>query len=319
MRHVSKIHRVCSVDCLNELIWTPKCESNLLTPETNSLTCWLKDNFTRDDWSHLLRLFNMKFLMLPCSPFLSMKKRTPCAQERRPGEELVVAKWRPWVWYQEVWPWINLPCWIWSATHNRESQAQRDLCGTGQNPNTEMRILFQNTERWISVQIPENRDVKYRMNLQRSRNCGSTQVFANLWQNWTVQKTTRKCRTKKSMNWFGWRTLPMTPCSTGTPTSRRSRHCSTSRRKLTLNQKCEIKHVSTIEWQFTLDDPLCCITKAIKLSQRYTSFKSVLCLGKMHGHLGCHDKDETTLLWIQEKDLESMKNHLSLSRMFSLL
>ena len=58
-----------------------------------------KGNFTRDEWNHLLRLFNiMSFSMFSCSDFLSIKKPNNIskrAQERRTGEELVVANWKP--------------------------------------------------------------------------------------------------------------------------------------------------------------------------------------------------------------------------------
>ena len=58
-----------------------------------------KGNFTCDEWNHLLLLFNiMKFSMFSCSQFLSSTKSNAMsrrAQQRRTGEELVVAKSRP--------------------------------------------------------------------------------------------------------------------------------------------------------------------------------------------------------------------------------
>ena len=57
--------------------------------------------------------------------------------------------------------------------------------------------------------------------------------------------------------------------------------------KLILNQKHEIKHISTIEWQFT---PRMRYSlphdKVIKLSKAkvHVYSDSVLCLGKMYGH-----------------------------------
>ena len=58
-----------------------------------------KGNFTRDEWNHLLRLFNiMNFSMFSCSHFLSVKQPNTMskrAQERRTGEEPVVAKSKP--------------------------------------------------------------------------------------------------------------------------------------------------------------------------------------------------------------------------------
>ena len=58
--------------------------------------------------------------------------------------------------------------------------------------------------------------------------------------------------------------------------------------KLTLNQKHEIRHVSTIKWQFTLWMRSTVLNdKAIMLSKAkiHVHSDSVLCLGKMHGHL----------------------------------
>ena len=44
---------------LIESIWTPRSKSNTLTPQTNSQTSWPKGNFTRDEWNHLLCLFDI--------------------------------------------------------------------------------------------------------------------------------------------------------------------------------------------------------------------------------------------------------------------
>ena len=66
MRHVPEPTGLRWIGCLIGLVWTPKSTSNMLTP---------KGTFTRDEWSHLLRFFNiMNFSMFSCSHFLSMKK-----------------------------------------------------------------------------------------------------------------------------------------------------------------------------------------------------------------------------------------------------
>ena len=58
-----------------ESIWTPKSKSNTLTPKTNSRTCWPREIFTRDEWNHLLCLFNIShFSSSNCSEVMS--KRT---------------------------------------------------------------------------------------------------------------------------------------------------------------------------------------------------------------------------------------------------
>ena len=70
-------------------------------------TCWHQNkqladmltwgNFTRDEWDHLLRLFNiMNFSMFSCSHFLSIERQTPCRRELRKeiacGEEIKASK-----------------------------------------------------------------------------------------------------------------------------------------------------------------------------------------------------------------------------------
>ena len=86
--------------CLTESIWTQKSKSILLTPKTNSQTRWPKVNFTRDEWNHLLRLFNiMNLSMSSCSHFLSIKNSKTMSkrsmQDRKLGEEPVLAKSKP--------------------------------------------------------------------------------------------------------------------------------------------------------------------------------------------------------------------------------
>ena len=70
-----------------ESIWTPKFKSNTLTPKTNSQTYWPREISTRDEWNHLLCLFNIShFWSTNCSEVMS--KRT----QKDSGEERVKAK-----------------------------------------------------------------------------------------------------------------------------------------------------------------------------------------------------------------------------------
>ena len=56
------------ISCSVESIWIPKSKSNLLTPKSNSQTILTKGNFTRDEWNHLLSLFNIShFSSTVCS------------------------------------------------------------------------------------------------------------------------------------------------------------------------------------------------------------------------------------------------------------
>ena len=59
MRHVSRTHRVALIGCSIELIWTPKSKSNTSTPKNQLADILTKGKFTRDEWNHLLNLFNI--------------------------------------------------------------------------------------------------------------------------------------------------------------------------------------------------------------------------------------------------------------------
>ena len=78
------------IGCSIELIWTPKSKSNTSTPKTNSQTFLTKRNYTRDEWNHLLSLFNFShFSSTACTA--AMAKRV----QQESGEERVTAKSRP--------------------------------------------------------------------------------------------------------------------------------------------------------------------------------------------------------------------------------
>ena len=77
------------IDCFIELIWIPRSKSNTSTP--NQLADILtKGSFTRDEWNHLLCLFNIShFSSTVCSA--AMAKRS----QQDSGEERVTAKSKP--------------------------------------------------------------------------------------------------------------------------------------------------------------------------------------------------------------------------------
>ena len=90
-RHVSRTHRV-SLDWLFDRInLDPKRKPNQVHGHKNQLADMLtKGNFTRDEWNHLLCLFNIShFSSTVCSEVMS--KRT----QQDSGEERVTAKSRP--------------------------------------------------------------------------------------------------------------------------------------------------------------------------------------------------------------------------------
>ena len=99
MRHVSRTHRVALSWLFDRVIGPQKIQIKYVDTKNQLADMLTKGNFTRDEWNHLLRLFNiMNFSMFSCSHFLSIKKPNTIskrAQERRTGEELVVANWKP--------------------------------------------------------------------------------------------------------------------------------------------------------------------------------------------------------------------------------
>ena len=59
IRHVSRTHRVALDWLFDRTIWTPRSKTNTLIDTKNQLADILtKGNFTRDEWNHLVCLFN---------------------------------------------------------------------------------------------------------------------------------------------------------------------------------------------------------------------------------------------------------------------
>ena len=78
------------IGCLIESVWTPRSKSNTLTPKTQLVDMLTKGNFARDEWNHLLCLFNIShFSSTNCLEVMS--KRT----QENAGEERVTAKSKP--------------------------------------------------------------------------------------------------------------------------------------------------------------------------------------------------------------------------------
>ena len=78
------------IGCSIESIWTPKSQSNTLTPKNQLADILTKGNFTSDEWNHLLCLFNIShFSSTNCLEVMS--KRT----QEDAGEERVTAKSKP--------------------------------------------------------------------------------------------------------------------------------------------------------------------------------------------------------------------------------
>ena len=79
------------IGCSIELTWTQKCKSSTSTPQNQLADILTKENFSRDEWNHLLCLFNIShFSSTVCSD--TMAKRSQ--QDSGEGER-VTAKSRP--------------------------------------------------------------------------------------------------------------------------------------------------------------------------------------------------------------------------------
>ena len=99
MRHVSRTHRDALDWLCDRVSLDTKIQINYVDTKNPLADMLTKGNFTRGEWKHLLRLFNiMNFSMFSCSHFLSITKRnimSKRAQDRKTEEGLVVAKSRP--------------------------------------------------------------------------------------------------------------------------------------------------------------------------------------------------------------------------------
>ena len=78
------------IGCLMESIWTPRSKSNTFDTKNQIADILTKGNFTRDEWNHLLCLFNISHFS-SINSLEAMSKRT----QEDAGEERVTAKSMP--------------------------------------------------------------------------------------------------------------------------------------------------------------------------------------------------------------------------------
>ena len=86
------------IGCSTGSIWNPESKSNMsITPKNQLLLMLTKGSFTRDEWSHLLRLFNlMIFSMFSCSNFFSIKSQAQSRRElKKEGQKKNLANAKP--------------------------------------------------------------------------------------------------------------------------------------------------------------------------------------------------------------------------------
>ena len=90
MRHVSRTHRVALDWLFDRINLDPKIQIKYIDTKNQLADILTKGNFTRDEWNHLLCLFNIShFSSTNCSEVMS--KRT----QKDSGEERVTAKSKP--------------------------------------------------------------------------------------------------------------------------------------------------------------------------------------------------------------------------------
>ena len=90
MRHVSRTHRVALDLLFDRINLDPKIQIKYIDTKNHLADILTKGNFTRDEWTHLLCLFNIShFSSTECSEVMS--KRT----QEDAGEERATAKSKP--------------------------------------------------------------------------------------------------------------------------------------------------------------------------------------------------------------------------------
>ena len=90
MRHVSRTHRVALDWLFDRINLDPKIQIKYIDTKNQLADILTKGNFTRDEWNHLLNLFNIRhFSSTACTA--AMAKRA----QQGSGEERVTAKSRP--------------------------------------------------------------------------------------------------------------------------------------------------------------------------------------------------------------------------------
>ena len=90
MKHVSRTHRVALDWLFRSNQFGPRIQIKYIDTRNQLADMRTKGNFTRDEWNHLLSLFNFShFSSAECSEVMS--KRT----QKESGEERVTAKSKP--------------------------------------------------------------------------------------------------------------------------------------------------------------------------------------------------------------------------------
>ena len=83
MRHVSRTHRVALDWLFDRINLDPKIQIKYIDTKNQLADILTKGNFTRDEWNHLLCLFNISyFSSTDCSEVMSKRTRKESGEER---------------------------------------------------------------------------------------------------------------------------------------------------------------------------------------------------------------------------------------------
>ena len=83
MRHVSRTHRVALEQLFDRIDLEPKIQIKYIDTKNQLADILTKGNFTRDEWNHLLCLFNIShFSSTACSAAMAKRSQKESGEER---------------------------------------------------------------------------------------------------------------------------------------------------------------------------------------------------------------------------------------------
>ena len=87
MRHVSRTHRVALDWPFDRMNLDPKIQIKYIDTKNQLADMLTKENFTRDEWNHLLCLFNIShFSSTVCSEVMSKRTQKESDSQRSQGQ-----------------------------------------------------------------------------------------------------------------------------------------------------------------------------------------------------------------------------------------
>ena len=240
----------------------PKIQIKFVDTKNQLADMLTKGNFTRDERSHLLRLFNtMNFPMVSCSHFL-LRSRTPCWRELRKEGQSLSASQSPTLdsgtsyspvndrmdWNSDL---TSAEKSVRDRVENSSSSSQVWHKGDNPFPSTERsgrevnpRSSTGKREREAQNQLtevklnesPQFRDLQHLIHWESLHEC--QKKVESSWRRPDSAGSRSQCTAMEIIcvndnesSDSPWRKITRTTCSpTGTPTSMRWRRCSTSRR-----------------------------------------------------------------------------------------